>query len=172
MQSFGNNSNYQFVNLNMFEIPIYISEPAGLPGYLSPNHFVISHNQNDSIKKLITDTINYAVNNYKETYNTKFKEAIHPSSKISDVVINQLNPFNWVIICQYVKPIRQPFISDRGYETIVKNTPSQTHFEINIYKNNETEYTIEFKNLNHAIDGYFELFIELEKCLREGLNTM
>ena len=181
MEPFVIDPNYPFVNFNMFDFPIYLSKPPSLPFYLSPRNFVFSHNQNESTKNFLIYTIDYALNKYKETYNKKFKENMQiyagkpylfsnscDMPEITDVYISKANPFNWNIISHHKKPLRSPSMTDCVYDIIVRSTPSQNNFEINIYSNTETDYIIEFNNFNHSINAYFDLFREIEQYLREG----
>lgn len=185
MEPFANNpNNVLFGNLLIFDIPKYLSDPPALTGYLSPCYFIIKHNNNEHYKKYVIHTINETLNEYKETYNKKYKEkmemdALNPYTylpfhvvcdipEMTDVIISKNNPFNWDIISHHGTPPRPKLMTDRNYDLLVRSSPKENHFEINIYKYSNSEFLVEFHNFNRSISAYFDLYRKLQYTLIDG----
>jgi hypothetical protein len=152
--------------------------------------FTCKHEGKKSYKDFIIDTIDYIVETYKERYNAKYAATRKPCyyqqpavpyipmlepcdmPPIDNVHVSKPKPFRWIIRAEHLD--HEPLDPSEEW-------PKYACFDINIYKNNEKYYQIEFhsysseksyekeflRNYMSGVNVYWEIYRETKKALEE-----
>ena len=173
------------LNHDLFTVSItYLDEPPELPFYTTWMNFEVNHNNNPWHKSFIINTINNALDSYKDTYNetlstemtrlTKNCDSMESyfnlcdAPKITDVVVTQSHSYNWLVTSHHERPERSEDMSEDTYNRILTTITCRNKFEINIYTTSETTYLIEFHNHTDLIQAYMGLYKEVRKEIEKG----